>query len=308
MHKLLYKLTNYAGAFFLWCLTGYELISGKFITIHKRPMYAKDVLTEAEPTACYSDFAIVIQGPIITKCDFTLETVRLYKKHFPKALIVVSTWNGEESPLIKKIRQETDILLSDKPAYNGPFNINLQLTSTYAGIKYTVDNKVKYILKTRTDQRMYSPVMLSALANLIKCFPIHEDAKIQKKRFVGLSMGNMRDHYRLSDSFMFGDASDMLLYWSLEHVQQNDAEVTNMTSPENYLFRKHLENAGADTTETTEASESAYAKYCLFVESSMIDWYWYKYDRHREHRYTAYKRGRPHIVTFFEWLCLLERH
>jgi hypothetical protein len=35
--------------------------------------------------------AIVIQGPIITKDEFTSETIKLYKQNFPKAIIISST-------------------------------------------------------------------------------------------------------------------------------------------------------------------------------------------------------------------------
>lgn len=278
----------------------YEKITGKFLTFHRRPMYAKDVITTPIAGSDYSNCAIVLQGPLLKSHHFTLETVRIYKKHFPQALIVISTWNNEDSSYIDKIKQEAVVLLHDKPKYNGPYNINFQIISTCAGIQFARDKKVQYILKTRTDQRMYNPFLLESLIDLITHFPVH-DGFHQKKRLVGLSCGNMRgDYYRLADMFLFGDTDDMLLYWAVDLVADQNLEKN--IAPEAYLFREYLKKIGGNPSLTLQDSECAYRKHCLFIDPVLVDWYWYKYKRHREFRYTKYSNKTQRSISFLEWL------
>ena len=54
-----------------------------FFTFHLRPKRADKIGTVADKSLKYSKVAIVIQGPIVYDEDFTLETIKLYKKIFP---------------------------------------------------------------------------------------------------------------------------------------------------------------------------------------------------------------------------------
>ena len=52
------------------------------LTYHERPLYSEDVNTWSDKLRQDPKCAIVLQGPIITEHDFTLNTLRIYKKHF----------------------------------------------------------------------------------------------------------------------------------------------------------------------------------------------------------------------------------
>lgn len=65
----------------MWLLATYEHKTGTLLTFHTRPLYASDVTLTAYPLATVPSCAIVLQGPILHTENFTLETVRLYKKY-----------------------------------------------------------------------------------------------------------------------------------------------------------------------------------------------------------------------------------
>lgn len=75
---------------------------------------------------------IVMQGPISHQEDFTFEIIRFYKKVFPGKLIIVSTWEGEDTV---KIEEATDcvVIKSKLPIKSGISNINYKAYSSYAG-------------------------------------------------------------------------------------------------------------------------------------------------------------------------------
>lgn len=56
---------------------------------------------------------------------------------------------------------------SERPADPGSGNLNLQLTSTRAGTETARDLGAEYVLKARSDQRLYAPQSLPFLHSLL---------------------------------------------------------------------------------------------------------------------------------------------
>ena len=93
---------------------------------------------------------IVIQGPIIPRT--TLEICMFYKKIYPQVRIVLSTWESEDTEPFQRFQDERfAVIKSIKPDVSGSKNINLQISSSIAGINHLKDQGCSYILKTRTD-------------------------------------------------------------------------------------------------------------------------------------------------------------
>ena len=66
-----------------------ERATGTFFNIYGRPIYADSIwIDQREATRDYSEYAIVLQGPIKKKRDFTLESLKIYKRYFNNALII----------------------------------------------------------------------------------------------------------------------------------------------------------------------------------------------------------------------------
>jgi len=107
-----------------------------YITYHQRPIKADSIRTFSQSELKLPQLAIVIQGPIITANEFTFETIKLYKQHFPNAIIILSTWRDEQQIALTMIDSlGILVLLNEKPNFTGVSNINMQVVSSRAGVK-----------------------------------------------------------------------------------------------------------------------------------------------------------------------------
>ena len=292
-----------------------EILVGKFITFHARPMRAADVAVSPGPQKSHKQFAIVMQGPIMTKRDFTVETLVLYRKFFPDALIILSTWEGEDERHIASAKQAgAEVILNRKTAVFGPANINLQLTSTKGGIKFAVERGAEYILKTRTDQRMYHSTALDILSNLLKTFPLGSGL-IQKGRIIGLGAYNFktkRKLFHLYDHFIFGYAEDVQTYFAAELVPEKpeleflkEAYPKDPFTSEGYLYTEFLKKVGYKFDYTEESYLSSLAERCILADPGMLDWYWpSKHRRFLEYQISTPNYKSPRHLGFGDWLNL----
>lgn len=286
-----------------------------FVTCHQRPRQTKTIGTFSDANMSGVDMAIVIQGPLVSKDNFTLETVCLYRKHFPEAQLIVSTWLNESSTLLRKIRDSgAVVVLNEPPTISGPANINRQLVSSFAGIQKAHELGNQYVLKTRTDQRIYAPNALQFLLNISKSFPLRQ-ATVQMGRLVGCSLGTLKYRlYGVSDMLLFGKVEDMLLFWGAPldnrdaDSQPSDDSVRSFCrwcACEVYLVTHFLQLIGCSVKWTLEDSFRVFAEHFCIVDRECIDLFWPKYLMEAEFRglrYDGIFTDQP--LTFRDWLLL----
>ena len=77
-----------------------------FSSHFKRPKKLENFQINSKDKKFSSRIAIIIQGPISNNSSFITETIKIYKKIFPRSLIVLSTWDDEKAKLseIKKLK------------------------------------------------------------------------------------------------------------------------------------------------------------------------------------------------------------
>jgi hypothetical protein len=275
-----------------------------FHTIHLRPVYANAVTIVPDEEKITPPVAIVIQGPIKKERNFTFETVKIYKKHFPDATIILSTWEGEKIPA----GLDCEILLNKKPAYQGHTHINMQIESTKNGMMRAKELGFKYVIKTRTDQRIYAPNVKEFLFNLINTFPLKHP--VQKQRLITPSLFVWKNiPYSLHDMWMFGTIDDMLLYWSPEYDNRTFDEYKeigkNPADPRGALYfnAEFLKKLGMRIDMNPKASWELYAKHFCIIDKEMIDLYWGKYNDLEFPNLHYYPHGGVEI-SFKDWFNL----
>lgn len=190
----------------------------------QRPLKAEDINYRPINNSSNSDLSIVIQGPLKREENFTLETIRIYKLLFPESRIIVSTWQTEDSQIVKEIEKEgAVVVLSETPVIKGIGNINMQKDSTLAGLKKAQELGCIYSIKTRTDQRIYKTDMFSYFKSLQSTFPVEDILNIrQKGRIVfcqGIFPNSMLIPYHICDFFFFGYTYDLISYFDCEYSQ-----------------------------------------------------------------------------------------
>jgi WavE lipopolysaccharide synthesis len=231
-----------------------------------------------------SEICILLQGPTHNDDPFLESAVARYTALFPEASIVISTWSGVSINFNRRYNNLC-ILYSDKPDNPGISNVNLQIETTRAGIKYASKINAKYVLKSRTDQIFLSPLLLIHLHNVVD-FPKNRS---NVPRFVVSSLNTFCFRpYSISDMFMFGKIEHMVEYWDIPFDTRLPNEIADYRFDslalwakarlaENYLSSKFLENRGETLDFTLEHYYKILSKYFVVLNSSSIGQMWPKY-------------------------------
>lgn len=299
-----------------------------FMTVHTRPRRAAEFGTWPEPGVVPARTAVVMQGPISTDHDFTLETLRLYARQMPGAQLVLSTWADTNEALLAPIRDlGVAVVLSEKPAFAGLFNVNMQITSSAAGVRRAVTDGADWVLKTRTDQRLLAPDALAFLVALAQVFPVG-GGTAQKHRIIGVGLGSLKfAPYHVTDQTVFGSAEDMLAYWTpqLRDTGPREGWPTDSlgifrsvpigescrhSAPESYMASQFLLRMGRTLEWTLVDSWAAYRDHFCFADLSTTDFYWVKgqvYSQ-REHAFAYDVVSNRTEFGFRDWLLLYGGH
>ena len=272
-----------------------------YFTWHRRPRKLDDY--KSIPSAVkHDDTAIILQGDLSSSSEFAIETAKIYFQNFPGVQVVISTWQGTRKSDIEKLEElGCTVVLSAIPESPGPSNRNLQLVSTSAGLKAGSEIGAKYLLKTRIDQRMYSPHALSLMKGLLQKFPISGPTTSQNSRLVTISNNTFVNRiYGASDFLTFGKSGDVLAYWGSTGKSGEPEEF-----PEVFFCRSFLEKTGWECKDTQKDWELVLRSRFIVVDGVSLDFFWNKYSS-REMLWRRYGQI-PHLeeVTFGGWLELL---
>lgn len=292
-----------------------------FYTYHYRPKKADEVnnfVPESMPNV-----GIVIQGPIKKEDDFTIETIKLYQKYYPDSPIFVSIWDTEldaDIAQFKTLCGEDRVVISHFE--KGDKSHNYQIVTAGAGIKKAYESGCEYIMKTRTDQRLYAPQVLSSMVRLIHTFPVKISSKV-KGRLICNGMGTFGDRlYNLADMFVFGASEDVLRYFTcpkderdlsdlkkIEYINhlQYEAEYSKWRTGEIWFASHYLESLGFSLKWTLEDSDYYRRELFCIVDNAMLDLLWPKYTD-AEYRWINYQDKESfHPVSFMEWFNDLQK-
>ena len=171
-----------------------------------------------KPTYNFNDTAIVIQGPIVYDNNYTAETFKFYRSIYPNIPIVVSTWKDEATDDFRRECKENSIVLleNEPPKDRGYANLNLQLKSSYAGVKYVKENtSAKFVLKTRSDQRINYASFLVYFKNLLDTFPTKGDKLNRRIIFFSSFISNSLP-FHPHDFLAFGYFEDIFKLYDIE--------------------------------------------------------------------------------------------
>lgn len=287
----------------------YEKKTGDYCSYRKRSGSSEDLIVHSGMLSNMSDVAIVMQGPLILENHFTLNTVKLYKRYYPECMVIVSTWKDSNRNEIDSLKTAgAEIVLNTAPNVFGLGNMNFQIVSTRGGIQCAADAGARYILKTRSDQRIYKPHMLEYFKALIEQFPIKKKAESakQKERIIAVQTtvgGGMFIPYFIADFLYFGTVQDIRnlfdieldtspnrtkderRIWLRDLLSSNPRirDYYNATAPEIKIVKNYIKKY---ITENLEDTVKGYwdfvGNYLITVSWDDIGLFWPKYDRYNE--------------------------
>ena len=307
-----------------WIVEQENATSDSFTTLHRRPKRAAQVGTWPDPGLTPPRVAVVMQGPPFAQHDFTLETLRLYARNMPGCQLILSTWNDTDAQFLAAVRDiGVTVVLSAKPEFPGLFNINMQLVSAGAGVRRAIEDGAEWVLKTRTDQRLYEPDVLTFLVALVQAFPVAGETA-QRHRIVGVGHGSLKyAPYHVTDQTVFGHADDMLAYWTPplrmdrapDHwpadirsifKQTPIGELCRLGAAESYIASQFLMRMGRGLDWTLRDSWAAYRDHFIFADYSATDFFWVKVQSKTQRETTLVYDAvsNRHEMGFRDWLLL----
>lgn len=212
--------------FLYWIHKHYDDNTSNYSLFKLYPKYSKGFqMSKIKTQTMCSDTAIVLQGLVETKDDITLETVRLYKKMFPLAKIIISTWDYTEKNILKLLEEEGCIIvLSSDIDICGFGNVNYQITTSLAGIQKAHELGAKYTLKSRSDLRFYRENLVDYLKSLMDVFPVSFNNSYNLKGRIISQAGGCGQLFLpnwLQDYWFFGYTEDLLNYFSIPMDDRN---------------------------------------------------------------------------------------
>lgn len=283
---------------------------------HFNYYFPKNIENTFKNKECFSSetnekFAIVLQGPYIGENNFTIETLRRYRKNFPNGLIILSTWSVPKSIELDLQKIDVKIILNKMPQYSGFANVNLQIVSSREGLLLAKKLGAKYALKTRTDQRIHNPNFFDYMLSLLKTFPLEVNHSKQHSRLIACSLNTFKLRmFGISDMFLFGEIDDVIRYWNVPLDNRDESGIDKLNTwrlhamkqlSEVYFCTEYLRSIGADVVFTLESSLRKIVEHFIIVDQNAIGLFWdkYTYDQNR-YDYGFYD---PQL-SFNDWLNL----
>ena len=282
-----------------------------FITHSFRPFNANDINNRPVDKKLSNDCCIIIQGPIKIEDNFTLETIKLYIKLHKNSLIILSTWSDTPEEILSVFRElNIKLILNQKPQNPGWSHINFQMLSVHSAIQYAKKMNLKYIAKTRTDCRVYSPVFLVYCKTILKQYPSYSNTK---NRIISSDFSSKHMIYGLDDKFQFGFIDEMEIFWNYvpweDEIKNkfDNQKVINETPVvcEFFLTARYLKELNIFSKWDLSSWWLSLKNNFIIIDSSSIDLFFYKYDYYFEQRfYRAYGSEYQKSITYSDWLLL----
>lgn len=289
-------------------------------------------------TGDYSRYGIVLQGPVLCDDDFTLTTLKIYRRYFPGVCLILSTWNSENKKFIEEAEKiGVKCVLNKFPSERGAGNLNCQIVSSKAGIEAARNYGCTYIAKTRTDQRFSHPQWLDYVKSLLDAFPVGGEK--QKERIVFIESNGSYKYiaFHVCDFFAFGRADDICNYYNIpldnrgySFIKLHESEINKVKQQctpyemglenvavdyscikeklldlqisEFYILHSYVKtyiDENVDEFNLLEKYREYLKKYFCIADSSQMQFYWPKYRRKYE---LLSKTERDGKLDFASWL------
>ena len=280
-------------------------------TFDEKPLFIKDYNAISNDFKYPKSLAIVMQGPIRYDNDFTMETIKLYLQNFPNCPIILSTWDYEDEKHLSIMENLGCIVVRNAiPEIQDYAHVNYQIKSTNAGLQKAKELGCTYVIKTRTDQRMYETNIAEFLFNVLDKFPLDSAVKTQKKRLITLSLNTFKYRlYDISDMFLFGHIDDVINFWNIPYETRTSfprtsslVEYAKQKPSEIGFTINYLEKMGENLNYTLKNSWEMYGKYFCVLDTNTVALYWPKYSN-KINRWRNFFGWYPQLeeLTFKEW-------
>ncbi len=214
------------------------------VTIYKQEKYGGLV---DNAIIGYENVGIVFQGPVMKSDNFTIETILLLRKWYPDIKIVLSTWKNMLTDKDRELltRNQCFVIESQQmPEEHKGKNekighLNNQILSSRLGIEYLYEQGIDYVMKVRSDLRVYRKDFIPYLLNLLTIYSKAEYRLIN----VAFSNSLYNIPFHMSDFVWFGKIEEMRKMYSINYRNKKDlSEIISYVESEKFSVYKEKFN------------------------------------------------------------------
>jgi hypothetical protein len=262
----------------------------------------------------YPNIGILIQGKIVNEGTELIETLKRYISMFPNIQVVISTWAISAELKYKLENLGAKLVLSNEIEYPGTGNINLQIQTTRAGIKAFSDD-IEFVLKTRTDMRIYDPLALDYLNSIFQRY-----GKTEKNtRILVPSFGSMKFRcYSASDQLQYSTKECLIDFWSCDFMSDegnraldNDGEYLEISRPswavggiqfaEEFLITQNMLRKNIQPDYTLAQSLRVYREDFVIINENNLDLVWIKNSKRELHNRSKHQTRSISLIPLTDW-------
>tara|TARA_B110001450_G_C17580777_1_gene464829 strand:- start:131 stop:1141 length:1011 start_codon:yes stop_codon:yes gene_type:complete len=258
---------------------------------------------------------ILIQGPVDKNCKFLIESIKIYKKIFPKSKILLSTWENIDIQNLNNLKKLRIKIILNKFTKDLEYPLSdYQIKSTYQGLVALKKMRINDVIKIRTDARIYKNNLYDYFLNLQKKFPVNSiEKKIISKRIIVSSLLTHKFRlFGLSDIFLFGQINDLLKYFNNKYyfrfLKENNLKKipplinSTLIDGETFFCFRFLKENKIDFNWSIKGWCSVLKKYFIVVDKEQVDLFWKKYNWKDENRNFDDKLKTSRFIDFNDWL------
>ncbi len=262
----------------------------------------------------YPQVAVLVQGDVQGKEKFTFNSVYMYRKFFPNAQIILSTWKIDDLLRLNFEREGIKVVTSEPISHSGVGNVNLQIQTTRAGLS-NLDDSIEFVLKTRTDMRIYDVLALDYLSSI---FSQYGTAGNQTKILVP-SFNSMKFRcYSASDQIQYSSKDRLIEFWDCDFmtkdrniVDNNPGEYPGVSRPnwarngiqfaEEYLITQDLMKKGISPDYSLIQSLNVIRDYFVIVNENNLDLVWAKNSKRELSNRSRFQISDLGLISMQDW-------
>lgn len=292
-----------------------------FMSYHFRPKSIKDINDDNIKVENDIKMGIIIQGPLLKENNFTLETIKLYKKLYENTEIILSIWEEPDKEYLKLLKKENIHIIENMKPFSGGFiNINYQISNTKSAVLKAKELNCKYVMKTRTDCRVYDSGVKNFLISMLNQFPSRNENSLQKDRMIGIDINTHKYGIGISDVFQFGSMEEMEKMWTVSFYEKtisreeyckniekksNAIDRYHLEFSECYLLKRYMEKNKILLKPTLESYYKVLKENFIIIDASMINLYWNKYLGDEYKGWKNYERKIANsAMSFRDWFTI----
>jgi tetratricopeptide (TPR) repeat protein len=202
-----------------------------------------------------------------------IDIARHYRAAHPGIFLILSTWEDCPAHVLSAVKDYfDDVVLNRRPSSAGMNNVNYQIACAASGVNRAIELGAHRILVTRTDIALLREDSIARMRQELESYDatVARNFGLKGRLLISDTYTLYLPLYHASDIFMYGHASDVQRFWSL------DAFTDACLRPETILTRGLAGKIGRPLDNSTPDSFEFIRDFFIVRDTKWFGFFWLK--------------------------------